>query len=99
MSLIVVKEECPLTALFIFSKCKKLVNNLKKPLVFFIDNIYSDFELIPPYFLAVCAGWLIGHTVTEDLSIIGKCIRKWENLLPSEELAAMKELITQFHTE
>lgn len=47
------------------------------------------------HFLAVCAGWLIGHTVTEDLSIIGKCIRKWENLLPSEELAAMKELITQ----
>ena len=33
--------------------------------------------------------------MTEDLSIRGKCIRKWENLLPSEELAAMKELIIQ----
>lgn len=47
------------------------------------------------HFLGVCAGWLIGHTVIEDLSITGKCIRKWENILPSEELSAMKELIIQ----
>lgn len=47
------------------------------------------------HFLGVCAGWLIGHTVVEDLSITGKCIRKWENLLPSEELEAMRDLISQ----
>ena len=55
--------------------------------MFFIDNIYSNFELILPY------KWLIGHTVTEDLSMTGKSIRKWEHLLPSEELEAMKNLI------
>ncbi len=47
------------------------------------------------HFLGVCAGWLIGHTVTEDLSIIGKEERKWENLLPGEELAAIKKVIIQ----
>ena len=47
------------------------------------------------HFLGVCAGWLIGHTVTEDLSMTGKSIRKWEHLLPSEELEAMKNLIIQ----
>ena len=40
------------------------------------------------HFLGVCAGWLIGHTLTEDLSITGKSVRKWEKLLPGEELTA-----------
>ncbi len=45
------------------------------------------------HFLGVCAGWLIGHTLTEDLSITGKAVTKWENLLPSEELAVLKKVI------
>ncbi len=56
------------------------------------------------HFLGVCAGWLIGHTLTEDLAITGKQIRKWENLLPGEEIEAMKKVIIQlvfdmFHLE
>lgn len=41
------------------------------------------------HFLGVCTGWLIGHTLTEDLALTGKSQRKWEKLLPEEELAAM----------
>lgn len=56
------------------------------------------------HFLGVCAGWLIGHTMTEDQAIAGKHIRKWENLLPGEELMAMRKVIIQlvfdmFHLE
>ncbi len=56
------------------------------------------------HFLGVCAGWLIGHTLTEDLSITGKELRKWENLLPGEEISAIKKVIIQlvfdmFHLE
>lgn len=56
------------------------------------------------HFLGVCAGWLIGHTLTEDQAITGKKIRKWENLLPGEELTAMKKVVIQlifdmFHLE
>ena len=47
------------------------------------------------HFLGVCAGWLIGHTLTEDLSIVGKQMQKWENLLPGEEVNAIKKIITQ----
>ena len=47
------------------------------------------------HFLAVCAGWLIGHTLTEDHAITGKTISKWENLLPDEEQIAVKLTITQ----
>lgn len=56
------------------------------------------------HFLGVCAGWLVGHTMTEDLSITGKKMRKWENLLPGEEISAIKKVIIQlvfdmFHLE
>ncbi len=56
------------------------------------------------HFLGVCAGWLIGHTLTEDLSIIGKHAWKFENLLPEKEVAAMKKVVVQlvfdmFHLE
>lgn len=56
------------------------------------------------HFLGVCTGWLIGHTLTEDQAITGKHERKWGNLLPGEELTAMKKVIVQlvfdmFHLE
>lgn len=56
------------------------------------------------HFLGVCAGWLIGHTLTEDMAITGGGMRKWVNLLPKEEIAAKKKVIIQllydmFHLE
>lgn len=47
------------------------------------------------HFLGVCAGWLIGHTLTEDRAITGRTISRWSNLLPEEEQAAMKQTIIQ----
>ena len=46
------------------------------------------------HFLGVCAGWLIGHTLTEDVAITGK-MKKQTNLLPEEDIAAMKKVIIQ----
>lgn len=56
------------------------------------------------HFLGVCTGWLVGHTLTEDLAITGKRKIRWEKLLPEEELEAMKRVIVQlifdmFHLE
>lgn len=45
------------------------------------------------HFLGVCAGWLIGHTLTEDQAIRGESESTWENLLPEEELAAVKKVV------
>ncbi|MCI9359380.1 MAG: response regulator [Hungatella sp.] len=45
------------------------------------------------HFLAVCAGWLIGHTLTEDKAITGEKMSKWDNLLPEQELKAMEQVI------
>jgi len=56
------------------------------------------------HFLGVCAGWLIGHTMTEDQAITGKRVRRWGDLLPDEEIDALKTVIIQlvfdlFHLE
>ena len=45
------------------------------------------------HFLAVCVGWIIGHTLTEDRAIAGEKRSKWVDLLPEEELEAMKKVI------
>ena len=34
------------------------------------------------HFLGVCAGWLVGHTLTEDSAITGETISKWTDLMP-----------------
>lgn len=56
------------------------------------------------HFLGVCAGWLIGHTLTEDRAITGEGVSKWVELLPEEEHEALKKVIVQlvydmFHLE
>lgn len=45
------------------------------------------------HFLGVCAGWLIGHTLTEDRAIVGKETSKWVNLMPEEEQFVVKGTI------
>ena len=45
------------------------------------------------HFLGVCAGWLIGHTLTEDHAIAGNEETKWSDFLPEEEQEAVKETI------
>lgn len=46
------------------------------------------------HFFGVCAGWLMGHTLTEDhLIMSGEPVKHWENLLPEEEQAVMEQTI------
>lgn len=47
------------------------------------------------HFLGVCAGWLIGHTLTEDRAIVMGGTSKWKNLLAKEEQLFMKNTIIE----
>lgn len=47
------------------------------------------------HFLGVCAGWLLGHTLTEDHAITGKTTSQWGELLPEEQRAGMRKMIIQ----
>lgn len=56
------------------------------------------------HFLGVCAGWLVGHTLTEDHAITGESISRWRELLPGKEQDSIKKVIIQliydmFHLE
>lgn len=51
------------------------------------------------HFLGVCAGWLIGHTLTEDHAIVGKVGSRWESLLPEEEQTVVTQTIIQLLRE
>lgn len=45
------------------------------------------------HFLGVCAGWLIGHTLTEDRAIIEGNTSKWTDLLPDDEHEIIRKTI------
>lgn len=47
------------------------------------------------HFLGVCAGWLIGHTLTEDRAIAGQTDSKWSVILPEEQVELMSQTIIQ----
>lgn len=45
------------------------------------------------HFLGVCIGWVISHTLTEDLAIVGKSTSKWMDISPEREQEFMEETI------
>ena len=47
------------------------------------------------HFLGVSIGWLVAHTQTEDLAIVGKKMSKWKNLPHEEEIGALEQTIIQ----
>ena len=69
---------------------KKTLPEIEKELA----ESYYSIESVQ-HFLGVCAGWLIGHTLTEDRAIVGKAESKWGNLLPEEKQIAMKNTVTE----
>lgn len=45
------------------------------------------------HFLGVCAGWLIGHTLTEDQAITGRQKSRWGDLLPDDQLSSITTVV------
>lgn len=73
---------------------KKTLPEIEKELA---ESYYSP-EAVN-HFLGVCAGWLIGHTLTEDRAIVGKVESKWSDLLPAEEQRSLREMIQRMLSE
>lgn len=47
------------------------------------------------HFLGVCIGWVISHTLTEDLAIVGKSNSKWEDIPHEDEQEALEKTVIQ----
>ncbi|MCI8788766.1 MAG: response regulator [Lachnospiraceae bacterium] len=73
---------------------KKTLPEIEKELA---ESYYSP-EAVN-HFLGVCAGWLIGHTLTEDRAIVGGATSKWSDLLPAEEQVALRDMILRMLSE
>lgn len=47
------------------------------------------------HFLGICIGWVISHTLTEDLAILGKSSSKWTYSPHEREQEAIEKMIVQ----
>ena len=47
------------------------------------------------HFLGVCIGWVISHTLTEDMAIKGKTSSKWVDIPQEREREAVEETVVQ----
>ena len=47
------------------------------------------------HFLGVSIGWVVAHTLTEDLAIVGKRSSKWADIPHDNELEALEQTIIQ----
>lgn len=60
-------------------------------------NFYSTESI--RHFVGVCIGWVVAHTKTEDLAIVGKGTSKWKMIPQEEEKNALKMMITRLVQE
>ena len=81
-----------------FDTHRRVHDNFRKKTLPALEKELNQSDYSPEamnHFLGVCAGWLIGHTLTEDRAITGKVVSRWGSLLPEEEQAAMRQMILQ----
>lgn len=51
------------------------------------------------HFLGVCIGWVVAHTLTEDMAISGRKHSKWTDIPKENEQEIMEETLTQLLQE
>lgn len=54
---------------------------------------YSDSAV--RHFIGVVIGWLVSHTITADMAIVGKNAKKWTNIPPEKYLDALEQTVIQ----
>lgn len=60
-------------------------------------NFYSTESI--RHFVGVCIGWVVAHTKTEDLAIVGKGASKWKDIPQKEEKNALQTTIIRLIQE
>lgn len=61
------------------------------------DTNYSQEAM--RHFLGVSIGWLVAHTKTEDLAIVGKKLNRWSDIPEAKEIDALEQTIVQLFNE
>lgn len=79
-----------------FETHRHLHDNFRRKTLPALERELSQSSFSPDaidHFLGVCAGWLIGHTLTEDRAITGETTSQWGELLPQEQRDVMRQMI------
>lgn len=48
------------------------------------------------HYVGVAAGWLVGHTLSEDMSIVGRSASKWRGILPGTEIGMITRIMKDY---
>lgn len=65
-----------------------------------IEMVETDFSVDSiRHFLAICIGWLVAHTKTEDMAIVGKVASKWADIPHEKEIDALEQVFIQLTDE
>lgn len=60
------------------------------------EVLANDFnQEVLEHFIGVCAGWLISHTLTEDVAIAGKSEPRFGKILRGDEIESLKTILQQ----
>lgn len=54
---------------------------------------YSDSSV--RHFVGVVIGWLMSHTITADMAIVGKNVKKWTNIPKEKHMDALEQSVVQ----
>lgn len=54
---------------------------------------YSDSSV--RHFVGVVIGWLMSHTITADMAIVGKNVKKWTNIPKEKHMEALEQSVVQ----
>ena len=81
-----------------YDRHRRLHDNFRKQTLPALEKELNETGYSPEaveHFLGVCAGWLIGHTLTEDRAITGQTTSKWTDLMSEEHVKIMSQTIIQ----
>lgn len=81
-----------------FETHRNLHDNFRKKTLPALERELTKSSFSPEaidHFLGVCAGWLLGHTLTEDRAITGQITSQWGDLLPEEQRINVGKMVIQ----
>lgn len=77
---------------------KRLHDDFKDKTLPALESEMEEMKYSPEsirHFLGVCIGWIISHTLTEDMAITGRTKSKWADIPHEHEQDAMEQTIVQ----
>lgn len=77
---------------------KKIHDNFRKVTLPALETELNEMhysESSVRHFVGVVIGWLVSHTVTADMAIVGKNVKRWTNVPKDKQMDALEQAVAQ----